>query len=158
MKLFATIALIAASASVLAFGNTKVETSYNTIVMGPGVLNYSMLCLNDAGQLQTKKALEVCTKHERRGSGDNRDRVCVAKENRIFTADLEYTKKVCVKTIRGGDRRGECAKYDFVTAYHSTDFTKTVTEYKWVGSRRDGGWSFPGNVLSTEVLEVPACN
>jgi hypothetical protein len=158
MKLFATIALIAASTATFAFGKTKVETSYNTIVFGPGVLNYSMVCLNDAGQLQTKKALEVCTKYERRGSGDNRDRVCVETENRIFTTDLEYTKKVCVKEIRGGDRRGECAKYETVTAFHPTSFTKTVTEYKWQGSRRDGGWNFPGKVLSKEVLEVPACN
>lgn len=158
MKLFATIALIVATASTFAFSRTKVETSYTTIVMGPGVLNYSMLCLNDAGQLQTKKALNVCTEYKRVGSGENRDRVCVATEDKIFTTDLEYSKKVCVSEIRYGDRRGECAEYDYVTAYHPTTFTKTTTEYKWQGSRRDGGYNFPGKVLSKETLEVPACN
>ena len=158
MKLFATMILIAASVSTLAYGRTKVETSYSTIAMGPGILTYNQLCLNDANQLETIEPKEICVKYRRIGGRDNDRRECVEKESRIFTRDLEYTKKVCVR--RQGRRNGDdrCQRWEYQTAYHNTHYTKTVTEYKWRGSHSNGDWSFPGKVLSKEVFDVPACN
>lgn len=158
MKLFATMILIIASVSTLAYERSRVVTSYSTIAMGPGILTYNQLCLNDANQLETIKPKEICVKYSRMGGGDNDRRTCIEKESRIFTADLEYTKRVCVRR-RGrsnGDHR--CQRWENQVAYHNTYYTKTVREQRWSGNRSDGGWDFPGKVISTQRIDVPVCD
>lgn len=161
MKLLtATIILLS---SVVSFagrgmpGQKKYETSVNTIVMGPGVLTYDKVCLNDLGQLQTKKAYDTCVKTKRVKVGGDWESVCTKTEKQFFARDLEYTKSVCVRYKGGDDKGRECAKYENQTAYLKTNYSKTVREYTWTGSRRDGDWSLPGKIVSQEVFSVPAC-
>ncbi|OIQ17120.1 MAG: hypothetical protein BM556_12965 [Bacteriovorax sp. MedPE-SWde] len=157
MKLIASMILIAASVSTFAFGKTKVVTSYSTIAMGPGVLTYNQLCLNANDQLETISPKEICVKYKTVRRGGDRERVCVAKEARIFTKDVEYKKNVCVRTRRSGrDRDNKCVKWELQTAFHNTYYYKSEVEYKWQGNRRDGDYR-RGRTLSKVRIEVPSC-
>ncbi|EQC47788.1 hypothetical protein M899_2155 [Bacteriovorax sp. BSW11_IV] len=140
-KMIATLASLVSVAS-FAYGYSYTETSSPTVIFPQGVITYmENVCLNDAGDLQTKFAIQLY----RTVYGKERN-TKIPTVKKVLTTSVDYSMNECVKYNKNG-----CVKT--VEVNKSYPLTFKLETYK-VTQKKNGDVK---KLIKSELVDVPAC-